>query len=63
MSPGNPHIKGLSARGLHGVNDVSPNARFCGISRAMIGALEAQAAARGNAPCALASILYLLVSA
>jgi GNAT superfamily N-acetyltransferase len=41
--------------GVIGLNYVSPDARFRGISRAMICALEARAAARGNTRCTLVS--------
>ena len=37
------------------LNYVSPEARFRGVSRAMLAALEARAAERGNDRCALAS--------
>ena len=37
------------------LNYVSPDARFRGVSRAMLGALEARAAARGNTRCTLLS--------
>jgi GNAT superfamily N-acetyltransferase len=37
------------------LNYVSPDARFRGISRAMLGALEARAAERGNTQCTLIS--------
>jgi GNAT superfamily N-acetyltransferase len=37
------------------LNYVSPDARFRGVSRAMLGALEARAAERGNARCTLLS--------
>ncbi len=37
------------------LNYVSPNARFRGVSRAMLGALEARAAERGNTRCVLIS--------
>ena len=33
------------------LNYVSPDARFCGVSRALLGALEARAAERGNTRC------------
>ena len=36
-------------------NYVSPDARFHGVSRALLGALEARAAERGNARCTLTS--------
>jgi GNAT superfamily N-acetyltransferase len=37
------------------INYVSPDARFRGISRALLGALEARAAERGNIRCTLTS--------
>lgn len=37
------------------VNYVSPDARFRGVSRALLGALEARAAERGNTRCILTS--------
>jgi GNAT superfamily N-acetyltransferase len=37
------------------LNYVSPDARFRGLSRALLGALEARAAERGNARCTLTS--------
>ena len=37
------------------LNYVSPDARFRGVSRAMLGALEARAAQRGNVRCRLTS--------
>jgi GNAT superfamily N-acetyltransferase len=37
------------------LNYVSPDARFRGVSRALLGALEARAAERGNTRCALTS--------
>ena len=37
--------------------DVSPDARFRGISRALLGALETRAAERGNNRCTLHSTL------
>ena len=37
------------------LNYVAPSARFRGVSRAMLGALERRAAARGNAECTLSS--------
>ncbi len=37
------------------LNYVSPEARFRGVSRAMLGALEARAAERGNTRCTLIS--------
>lgn len=37
------------------LNYVTPAARFCGVSRALLGALEARAAERGNRRCTLIS--------
>jgi len=37
------------------LNYVSPDARFCGVSRALLAALERRAVERGNAHCTLAS--------
>ena len=37
---------------------VSPDVRFRGVSRALLGALEARAAERGNARCTLISLIY-----
>jgi GNAT superfamily N-acetyltransferase len=37
------------------LNYVAPDARFRGVSRALLGALEARAAERGNARCTLTS--------
>jgi GNAT superfamily N-acetyltransferase len=37
------------------LNYVSPDARFRGVSRALLGALEARAAGRGNTRCTLTS--------
>ncbi len=37
------------------LNYVAPAARFRGVSRALLGALEARAAARGNVRCTLTS--------
>jgi GNAT superfamily N-acetyltransferase len=37
------------------LNYVSPDKRFCGVSRAMVGALEARAFERGNVRCTLTS--------
>lgn len=37
------------------LNYVSPDARFRGVSRALLGALEGHAAVRGNARCTLSS--------
>ena len=48
-------VGSVTDAGVIDLNYVSPDARFRGISRAMIGALEARAAALGNARCALVS--------
>ena len=48
-------VGSVTDAGVIGLNYVSPDARFRGISRAMIAALEARAAARGNARCTLIS--------
>ena len=45
------------------LNYVSPDARFRGVSRALLGALEARAAERGNGRCTLASTETALLSA
>jgi GNAT superfamily N-acetyltransferase len=37
------------------LNYVSPDARFCGVSRALLGALEARAIKRGQVRCTLTS--------
>ena len=37
------------------LNYVSPDARFRGVSKTLLGALEVRAADRGNAQCTLAS--------
>jgi GNAT superfamily N-acetyltransferase len=37
------------------LNYVSPDVRFCGVSRALLGALEGRAAERGNIQCTLTS--------
>ena len=48
-------VGGVTDAGEINLNYVSPDARFRGVSRAMLGALEARAAARGNVCCTLAS--------
>jgi GNAT superfamily N-acetyltransferase len=48
-------VGAVSDAGEIRLNYVSPDARFCGISRAMLAALEARALARGNASCRLHS--------
>lgn len=48
-------VGSVTDAGAIDLNYVSPDARFRGISRAMIAALEARAAARGNTRCTLIS--------
>jgi GNAT superfamily N-acetyltransferase len=48
-------VGGVTDAGEINLNYVSPDARFRGVSRAMLGALEARAVERGNACCTLAS--------
>jgi GNAT superfamily N-acetyltransferase len=48
-------VGGVTDAGEINLNYVSPDVRFRGVSRAMLGALEARAAARGNVYCTLAS--------
>ena len=48
-------VGSVTDAGAIDLNYVSPDARFRGISRAMIGALEARATARGNTRCTLVS--------
>ena len=48
-------VGSVTDAGEIGLNYVAPSARFRGISRALLGALEARAAARGNARCTLIS--------
>ena len=45
----------LSPTGKINLNYVSPDARFRGVSRALLGALEARASERGNTRCTLIS--------
>ncbi|MCK8783226.1 GNAT family N-acetyltransferase [Roseomonas sp. NAR14] len=48
-------VGAVTDRGEITLNYVSPDARFRGVSRALLGALEARAAAWGNDRCRLAS--------
>lgn len=48
-------VGGVTDGGEITLNYVSPDARFRGVSRAMLAALEARAAARGNVRCTLIS--------
>jgi len=48
-------VGSVTDAGTIGLNYVSPDARFRGISRALLGALEARAAQRGNTRCTLTS--------
>jgi GNAT superfamily N-acetyltransferase len=48
-------VGSVSDAGEITLNYVAPDARFRGVSRAMLGALEARAAERGNARCTLTS--------
>jgi GNAT superfamily N-acetyltransferase len=48
-------VGGVTNAGEITLNYVSPDARFRGVSRALLGALEARAVERGNACCTLAS--------
>ena len=48
-------VGSVTDAGTIGLNYVSPDARFRGISRAMLQALEARAFERGNAKCTLTS--------
>ena len=48
-------VGGVTNRGEITLNYVAPEARFRGISRAMLGALERRAHERGNARCVLLS--------
>ncbi len=45
----------VTDEGTINLNYVSPDARFRGVSRALLGALEARAAERGNTRCTLIS--------
>jgi GNAT superfamily N-acetyltransferase len=48
-------IGSVTDSGSIGLNYVSPDARFRGVSRALLRALEAHAIARGNCQCTLTS--------
>ena len=48
-------VGSVTGAGKITLNYVSPDARFCGVSRALLGALEARAVERGNARCVLFS--------
>ena len=48
-------VGGVTDSGLITLNYVSPDARFRGVSRAMMSALEQRARDRGNRDCTLAS--------
>jgi GNAT superfamily N-acetyltransferase len=48
-------VGSVTNSGSIGLNYVSPDARFRGVSRAMLGALEARAIACGNRQCTLMS--------
>ena len=48
-------VGAVTNAGLITLNYVSPEARFRGVSRAMVAALEQRARARGNRDCTLAS--------
>jgi GNAT superfamily N-acetyltransferase len=48
-------VGSVTDAGTIGLNYVSPDARFQGVSRALLRALEARAAARGNRRCDLTS--------
>jgi GNAT superfamily N-acetyltransferase len=48
-------VGSVTDAGMIGLNYVSPDARFRGVSRAMLRALEARAAERGNDRCNLMS--------
>jgi GNAT superfamily N-acetyltransferase len=48
-------VGSVTDAGTIGLNYVSPDARFRGVSRALLRALEARAAARGNDRCQLTS--------
>jgi GNAT superfamily N-acetyltransferase len=48
-------VGSVTDAGKINLNYVSPDARFRGVSRALLGALEARAAERGNARCTLIS--------
>src|SRR3954453_18526099 len=48
-------VGSVTDAGMIGLNYVSPDARFKGVSRALLGALEARASERGNTRCFLTS--------
>ena len=48
-------VGSVTDAGVIGLNYVSPDARFRGVSRALLQALEARARERGNAQCRLVS--------
>ena len=48
-------VGSVTDAGTIGLNYVSPDARFRGVSRALLRALEARAAERGNTQCTLTS--------
>jgi GNAT superfamily N-acetyltransferase len=48
-------VGSVTNAGMIGLNYVSPDARFQGVSRALLGALEARASERGNTRCFLTS--------
>jgi GNAT superfamily N-acetyltransferase len=48
-------VGSITDAGRINLNYVSPDARFRGVSRALLGALEARAAERGNSRCTLIS--------
>lgn len=48
-------VGSVTDAGVITLNYVSPDVRFRGVSRAMLGALEARAGERGNAKCTLSS--------
>jgi GNAT superfamily N-acetyltransferase len=50
-------VGGVTDRGEITLNYVSPDARFRGVSRALLAALERRAAERGNTECTLTSTM------
>jgi GNAT superfamily N-acetyltransferase len=48
-------VGGITKAGNVTLNYVSPDARFCGVSRALLAALEERALERGNVRCTLNS--------
>ena len=48
-------VGSITNTGVVGLNSVSPDARFRGVSRALLKALEARARKRGNTRCTLVS--------